>query len=139
MAKKTKSRTMKASIHLTAAAYKQLEATAFRNCRTVSQELTFMVERALEGQRAVTAIPRALAVPVAYDAPAQEPTQEYNPPAPDTTAAYPGVWTEAQEAEALAAGQAAGMKEAEVTALKLIHKTPEAVLAAIQAEVGATA
>lgn len=48
MTKKAKKRIMAAEIHLTKSAFKQVEEIAFKNCRTISQELSYMIERQLD-------------------------------------------------------------------------------------------
>ena len=138
MAKRSsrRTRTMAARIYLTTEAYKQVEASAFKNCRTVPQELTFMVESLL--------VKRA-ATPARYDSPEPIP-ERYDDPAPRTAAPEPTTeapeaapqddsWTPEQEAQVIDAGHAKGLSPAQITALRLIHKTPEAVFAAIESEV----
>lgn len=132
MAKK-KVRNIAVRINLTAQAYKMVEESAFKNCRTVSQELTYIVERQI-----LREVP-ATSVKVAYDAPA--PAEDVPPPPaePQEPAQHiPGApWTDEQEAQILAIGKECGMGEAEITMHKLLHKTFDATVASMRAEVAA--
>ena len=133
-----RTRKMAARIQLTKDAYRQVESAAFKNCRTVSQELTYMIE-SLIGKRIQTQI-ASDSVPVRYDDPAPMLTgavgssddfkfsQQPSAPAESTA------WTQEQEDQAFEVGRAKGLSEAQVTTLRLLHKTPEAVAAAIEAE-----
>lgn len=139
MAKKAKQRTVSVRIKLTLSGYKQVEESAFKNCRTPAQELTYMIERSLGKAEIPMRRPK-------YD-------ETYDQPQPVETPAQPAVdgaplassgpapaqvWSEAQEAEIYEAGKSAGMSEAQITALKLMHKSPESALEAINCE-GASA
>ena len=135
MARRSKKRTMSARIVLTAEAYEAVEVAAFKNCRTVSQELTYRIEGQIGGKG--TGSPLMLtntdATMARYDAPAasQDAPQALEP----SLAALPAAgWTPEQEAEIYALGQAAGLGAAQVTALRLIHKDYGFVVAAIEAE-----
>ena len=130
---KGKRRTAAARIYLTATAFRQVEAAAFKNCRTVPQELTFMVESLLSKKWAnPPAAPAYTSGPERYD----------DPPAPDDagpasdSAAGPekSAWAPEQEARALEAGAEKGLSAAQVTAIRLIYKHHDAVMAAIDAE-----
>ena len=133
MVKTRKTRTATARIYLTAAAFRQVEAAAFKNCRTVPQELTFMVESLLAKKTAAPARYDA-PIPERYDAPeSQLESNEYSDAPAPTGPAETG-WTPEQEVRAQEAGVAKGLSEAQITAMRLIHKTPEAVLAAIEDE-----
>jgi len=122
-----KKRKMAARILLTAEAYNSVERSAFKNCRTVSQELTYMVERQIAGKAPVNGSQLPQDAQERYDAPVVA-EDVIGPPLP------PEGWTEAQETEVYALGKDAGLGESQVTALRLIHKHFEAVKAAIEAE-----
>lgn len=139
MARRSKKRTMSARIVLTAEAYGAIESAAFKNCRTVSQELSYRIERQIEQKHAITETPYI--PPLAcYDEP--EPRQYVSaasrdaPGTPGMAKATlpPAGWTPEQESEIYVLGQAAGLGDAQVTALRLINKNYEAVKAAIESE-----
>ena len=133
MAKKAK-RSMAARIVLTAQAYKAVADAAFQNCRTVSQELSYMIERQI-GQKCAKSDP-VLFVAGAndrYDTPAA--TQEVRHATEAATATLPPAgWTQEQEDAIYALGKDAGLTESNITALRLIHKHFDAVKAAIESE-----
>lgn len=133
-----KPRTKAARVPLTNEAYAQIEAAAFKNCRTVSQELTYRIEAGLRSPAAVGAgpyFPPAPPPPMGADVPAG-PFMETTPQVIVTNGVPPEVrlWTPEEEAHIEAAAKTAGVGEGQLAALRLIHKTPEAVLAAVQAE-----
>ena len=131
MARKAR-RTHAARIALTAAVYQAVESAAFKNCRTVSQELSYMIERQIAGKAPAPAL--AYNAPLAhYDSPAaSQDAPQANEPSP-VDLPPPG-WTPEQEAKIYALGQDAGLGEAQITALRIIHKHYGAVVTAIEAE-----
>lgn len=124
-----KERTKSARVKLTAAAYKIIEAAAFKNCRDVSQELSYRIESQISGK----AVP---AHALDYDAPATARYDEAPAPVEDILGAPlpPAGWTPEQETDIQALGSEAKMSEAQITALRLIHKHYDAVKAAIKSE-----
>ena len=130
MAKKAKKRTMAARIVLTVHAYKAVEEAAFRNCRTVSQELSYRIERQIEAKSPQEPIYAPI---TRYDEPAasQEPRLALEAP---LAALPPARWTQAQEDSIYALGKETGLAESQITALRLIHKHFEAVKTAIETE-----
>lgn len=130
MARKTDGRTEQFKVKLTKKARRIIEARAKASVRTVEQELTFMIESALSKKAQTVDFRR-------YDDSAPAPVAESNPEpemAPSHPAQSASAWTTAQEAEIYEIGKKAGMSEAQITATRLIHKTFEATVAAIQAE-----
>jgi len=124
---------MSAKIVLTVEAYKAIEAAAFKNCRTVSQELSYRIERQIEGKAPAMEI--SSYVPIdRYDAPAATPTTvPVAAELPHAILPSPG-WTPEQETEIYELGKAAGLGDAQITALHLIHKTYDATKTAIESE-----
>lgn len=131
MARKAK-RIKAGEVHLTAAGLKTIESRAFQNCRTVDQELTYMVERMILGRTMATETPVYTTID-RYDAPAGLQDAQGAPETPQA-ALPPAGWTPEQESEIYVLGQAAGLGDAQVTALRLINKGYEATKAAIEAE-----
>ena len=135
-APKPQPRTQAARVPLTDDAYAAIEAAAFKNCRTVSQELTYRIEAGLRGPSTPAPYyPPSPPPPLGADAPTG-PYMETTPQVTVTSGVPPEVimWTQEQEAMIEAAAKTAGVGEGQLAALRLIHKTPEAVLAAVQAE-----
>lgn len=138
MAIRSKKRTMSARIVLTAEAYKAVEESSFKNCRTVSQELSYMIERQIAGKLPQESIKYApldrYDAPVAlYDATTAHPDAQGATETTESTLP-PAEWTHEQEDGIYAIGKDAGLAESQVTALRLIHKNYGAVLAAIEDE-----
>lgn len=126
MARKAK-RIKAGEVSLTKDGLKMIEAEAFKNCRTVDEELTYIVERALSGKPSV---------PVArierYD---EAPTVEAEPVHVESVKPLPPEgWTQEQEDAINVLGIGLGKTEAEITMLRLIHKDYASVKAAIEAE-----
>lgn len=125
-----KKRNKVARIVLTSQAYKAIEDAAFKNCRTVSQELSYRIERQIEGK------PVSVAPAVRLDRYDDAPTVEAAPVAPveSVKPLPPAGWTKEQEDAINVLGAGLGKTEAEITMLRLIHKDYNSVKAAIEAE-----
>lgn len=120
-------RTQGLKIKITKGTYRKIVEAAFRNCRTPEQEASFMVERQLS-----SLVPER--IPARYDDPVPGvaiPEPE-NIPAPQDEIPPVTDWGPEEEARVNEACKAAGMTEAEITAAKLIHKTPDAVIASLK-------
>lgn len=126
-------RTQGLRIKITKGTYRKIVAAAFMNCRTPEQEASFMVERQLAG-------------PMIYKA--EMPTR-YDALTSDTPIPAPGIilpqeempsmteWETEDESRVNDACKSAGMTEAEITAAKLIYKTPDAVIASLKDKIAA--
>lgn len=125
-------RTITLKIKLTKGAFKKIEEAAFKNCRTPEQEGSYIVEKCLAGSVKDVGNPWPM---VRYDDPAPVAETTDPPAVVDHAPSQPAVmttWTAEQEAAVDSACKSAGMSEGEITAAKLIHKTPEAVLESIK-------
>lgn len=128
MARKAK-RIKAGEVSLTKDGLKMIEAEAFKNCRTVDEELTYIVERALSGKPVASPmvkVERYDDAPVVVDEPTVAGEQ--------VKALPPAGWTQEQEDAIYVLGKGAGMGEAQITTLRLIHKDYDSVKAAIEAE-----
>lgn len=140
MAKKSK-RTMSARISLTNEAYKKVSAAAFKNCRTVSQELTYMVERQTIAHEPIQ---RYDSTPAddqnfPFDAIPPAPHQDMRGQTNDPNQASQGqtndpTWTLAQEDQIVIIGKERGLSDAQILAVKFMNRTFEATREAILAE-----
>ena len=84
-----------------------------------------MVEKQLSG----IAIARE---PVRYDDPTPAPEAEGQLPAVEAGPQTIPDWTTEQEAEVNARCREAGLSDAEISVAKMVHKTPEAVIASLK-------
>lgn len=130
MSRKATKRTMSARIVLTPSAYKAIEQAAFKNCRTVSQELSYRIECQIAGHSVVRT--SSAAQPDKYDDPVQksEPNSDSCVIPPMTNES----WTDEQESEIAALGKSSGLSDGQLMALRIIHKTFDGVKAAIVSE-----
>ena len=132
MARKTRKRTMAVRISLTNKAYKQVEIAAFKNCRTVSQELTYMVERQLVVHGPI----KTYDAPTCDDPKYDSPDQNNQSQSAFISNGHDLPWTQEQEYRIGTFAKEANISEAQLTALKFLHKTPEDVIEAIKSETG---
>ena len=130
MAKKAEKRIEAGRVSLTKAGLRKIRDIAFQNCRTVDQELTYMIEKLLTSGGKVNATQtydyqEADVVPKS--------AEEFFEPSPVQPQADVS-WTQAQEDEISGLAKDRGWSDAQLMAAKFLHKTPEAVKEAIQCE-----
>lgn len=123
-------RTQGLRIKITKGAYRKIVDAAFRNCRTPEQEASFMVETQLSRRETATPIPER------YDDPERTTGRTIPEPAPETAApdSPPPMttWTPEQESDIEARCKAAGMSDGEIAAHKLLHKTYDSAIKALE-------
>lgn len=127
-----KNRTKMVRVYLTKEGLKAVEDSAFKNCRTVSQELSFMIERQLK--TSVSDSP-SISHPkeARYDDPQAVPKENFNGtliPSSEDSPFY-----EEKEKEALVLIAQSGLTEAQAKALRLICKTQDELLVQLQVEI----
>ena len=125
-----KQRTIAVRVKLTEKAYKYFAEQAFKNVREPWQELAFRLESQVGVSKPAS---QRYDAPATYDAPTYDvPQAEPGPheePAPEVP--VDSEWTPEQEALVSEVAKGAKASEAQITALRFMHKTPEAVIAAL--------
>ena len=125
---KTKRRNKLVRVHLTQEVLLSVEKEAFKNCRTVSQQISFIVERNLPSSKQVMVLPAIISHgPGQVLGNAQFAAFPEPPPEP----IVPVEETEGEIAEIVAK---LGMTEAQIKAVRLICKTSAAVLVQLKAD-----
>ena len=132
MAKRAFRRTVAGKVSLTKEGLQKIKAIAFGNCRTVDQELTYMIEKMLEG----SAASRIFTANVTgssntYDgqeAPPAAVPANWDAVTPEVT------WSPEEDQSIADLAKASDISEAQLSAYKFMHKTPDAVRGAILAD-----
>lgn len=132
MAKRALRRTVAGKVSLTKEGLQKIKTIAFSNCRTVDQELTYMIEKMLEG----SAAGRIFTTNGTDTSNTYDGQQETQPAAfePMGSEASDASWSPDDDVSIASLAKANDISEAQLSAYKFLHKTPDAVRGAILAD-----
>ena len=132
MAKRAFRRTVAGKVSLTREGLLKIKTIAFSNCRTVDQELTYMIEKMLEG----SAAGRIFTTNGTDSSNTYDGQQEAQPTAfePMGSVVSEVSWSPEDDKSIAELAFSNDVSEAQLSAYKFLHKTPDAVRGAILAD-----